>query len=61
MDRGQADRPKKQIFGPREVRIAFRKVFPYEIFKAVVYGPDTFQNAPQPTWVPEDADERDWW
>ena len=52
---------KKKIFGPREVRIAFRKAFPYEIFKAVVYGPDSFQNAPQATWVPDDTEERDWW
>lgn len=52
---------KKKLFGPREVRIAFRKVFPYEIFKAVVYGPDACQPTVNPTWVPDDADERDWW
>ena len=52
---------KKKLFGPREVRIAFRKVFPYEVFKAVVYGPDSFQEVVPPTWLPEDADERDWW
>ena len=52
---------KKKLFGPREVRIAFRKAFPYEIFKAVVYGPDTFKSVEAPAWVPMDADERDWW
>jgi hypothetical protein len=53
---------KKRLFGPREVRVTFRKVFPYEIFKAVVYGPDIL-NAPvlQPPWMPEEAEERDWW
>ena len=45
----------------KKVRVAFRKAFPYEIFKAVVYGPETFKAAPQPNWVPEEADERDWW
>ncbi len=29
---------KKRMFGPREVRIAFRRAFPYETFKALVYG-----------------------
>jgi hypothetical protein len=52
---------RKRIFGPREVRISFRKVFPYEIFKAVVYGPDAFRNIAPPPWVPEEAEERDWW
>ncbi len=52
---------KKKLFGPREVRVAFRKVFPYEIFKAVVYGPDSYTAAPQTTWFPENPDERDWW
>jgi hypothetical protein len=52
---------KKKLFGPREVRVAFRKVFPYEIFKAVVYGPDAFKAVEPPAWVPEDASERDWW
>jgi hypothetical protein len=52
---------KKKLFGPREVRVAFRKVFPYEIFKAVVYGADNFQGAPTPNWLPEDAADRDWW
>ncbi len=52
---------KKRLFGPRELRVAFRKVFPYEIFKIVVYGPDAFLNVQPPTWVPEDAEERDWW
>lgn len=52
---------RKRIFGPREIRIAFRKVFPYEIFKAVVYGPEAFQHSPLPKWLPEEANERDWW
>ncbi|MFO0909168.1 MAG: hypothetical protein U0794_12600 [Isosphaeraceae bacterium] len=52
---------RKRLFGPREVRIAFRKVFPYEIFKNVVYGPDVYQNVEPQNWVPEDAAERDWW
>jgi hypothetical protein len=52
---------RKRLFRPREVRIAFRKVFPYEIFKTVVYGPDAFLSVEPPAWLPEDADERDWW
>lgn len=52
---------RKKLFGAREVRIAFRKAFPYEIFKAVVYGPDSFKAVEQPAWVPIEADERDWW
>lgn len=52
---------KKRLFGPREVRIAFRKVFPYEIFKNVVYGPDAFVSPEPPVWLPETSEERDWW
>jgi hypothetical protein len=52
---------KKRLFGPRELRVAFRKVFPYEVFKSVVYGPDAFKAVQVPTWVPEESDERDWW
>ena len=52
---------KKKLFGPREVRVSFRKVFPYEIFKAVVYGADSLQKAAPPAWEPEDTSERDWW
>ena len=52
---------RKKLFGPREVRIAFRKAFPYEVFKAVVYGPDSFKSAETPAWMPLEADERDWW
>jgi hypothetical protein len=52
---------KKRLFGSREARIAFRKVFPYEVFKAVVYGPDAFRSVQPPAWIPEEADERDWW
>jgi hypothetical protein len=52
---------RKRLFGPREVRVAFRKAFPYEIFRNVVYGPDAYQPAEQPGWLPVEADERDWW
>lgn len=52
---------RKRLFGPREVRVAFRKVFPYEIFKSVVYGPDALKVTDQPAWVPLEAAERDWW
>jgi hypothetical protein len=52
---------KKRLFGPREVRIAARKVFRYEIFKTVVFGPDAFVDLVPPAWLPEDAEERDWW
>jgi hypothetical protein len=52
---------RKRLFGAREMRVAFRKVFPYEIFKAVVYGPDAIRTVEQPAWVPEDATDRDWW
>jgi len=52
---------KKKLFGPREVRLTFRKVFPYEIFKTVVYGPDSFRGVEPPPWVPLESDERDWW
>jgi len=52
---------RKKMFGPREVRITFRKVFPYEIFKAVVYGPDALKSVEPPVWLPEDAADRDWW
>jgi hypothetical protein len=52
---------KKRLFGPRELRVAFRKIFPYEVFKTVVYGPDAFKNAQVPQWMPEESDERDWW
>jgi hypothetical protein len=52
---------KKKLFGPREVRLAFRKVLPYEHFKAIVYGPDAVKDATEPACVPEEAQERDWW
>jgi hypothetical protein len=52
---------KKRLFGSREVRLAFRKVLPYELFKAVVYGPDAFKGSDPISWIPEDAEERDWW
>jgi hypothetical protein len=52
---------KKRLFGPREIRIAFRKVFPYEVFKAVVYGPDSLSSVDTPAWVPAENEERDWW
>jgi hypothetical protein len=52
---------KKKLFGPREIRVAFRKAFPYEVFKAVVYGPDAYTTVKPPPWVPMEAEERDWW
>lgn len=51
---------RKKLFGPREVRLAFRKVFPYEIFKAVVYGPDALKSV-DPVPMSVDAEDRDWW
>jgi hypothetical protein len=51
---------KRRLFGPRVVRIAFSRPFPYETFKHVVYGPDAlggqFSNTEA---VPES--ERDYW
>jgi hypothetical protein len=52
---------RKKLFGAREVRVAFRKIFPYEVFKAVVYGPDAIRTVEKPAWLPEDATDRDWW
>lgn len=52
---------KKKLFGPREFRINFLKVLPYEVFKAVVYGPDALRPYDPPAWLPEDAADRDWW
>ena len=52
---------KKKLLGAREVRIAFRKVFPYEIFKAVVYGPDACTVTAPPTWIAQRTEDRDWW
>ena len=52
---------RKKLFGPREVRIAFRTIFPYDTFKAVVYGPDAMKGAAPLPYVPEDAHDRDWW
>ena len=48
---------KKRLFGPREIRVAFRKVFPYEVFKAVVYGPDSSTSVDTPTWVQPETEE----
>jgi hypothetical protein len=52
---------RKKLFGAREIRVAFRKVFPYELFKAVVYGPDAMRTVQPTTWLPDDAPDRDWW
>jgi len=52
---------RKRFLGPREVRIIFRHVFPYESFKAVVYGPDALQEFPPPVWHPLDSSEREFW
>jgi hypothetical protein len=52
---------RKKLFGPREVRLSFRKVLPYDLFKAVVYGPDAYQGVEQPAWVSNEDENRDWW
>lgn len=52
---------RKRLFAPREIRISFLKVFPYEVFKAVVYGPDLVRSFETPVWLPPEAAERDWW
>jgi hypothetical protein len=52
---------RKKIFGPREVRIEFRKAFPYEIFKALVYGPDALKTHEVAHHVPLESGDRDWW
>ena len=52
---------KKRLFGPREVRIAFRKVFPYEVFKALVYGQEPSQIPETNTWLSQEPESRDWW
>src|SRR4051794_28031876 len=51
---------KRRLFGPRVVRIAFSRPFPYETFKHVVYGPDALGGQISTSdWVPES--ERDYW
>jgi hypothetical protein len=54
---------RKRLFGPRVVRIVFRRSFPYEIFKALVYGPERAGGAMPQLWIPEAnlTDDRDWW
>jgi hypothetical protein len=53
---------RKRLWGPRRVRILFRKPFPYEGFKAVVYGPDAVGGAQPQLWIPEAVEEdRDEW
>jgi hypothetical protein len=52
---------RKKLFGPREVRVSFRKAFPYEAFKAVVYGPDSFKGPEPSAPVLIESEERDWW
>jgi hypothetical protein len=51
---------KRRLFGPRVVRIAFLKPFPYETFKHLVYGPDgvggQLNNA-----KPKPESKRDYW
>ncbi len=44
---------KKKLLGPRHVRIAFLRIFPYEYFKALVYG----SGSSSPRQVPEKAEE----
>lgn len=52
---------RKRLFGPRVVQIAFRGSFPYEVFKAVVYGPARVGEPGSPLWAPEgtSGDDRD--
>ena len=52
---------RKRIFGKREARVIFRNIFPYEIFKAVVYGPDAFRSREQPNWRNDDTAENHGW
>lgn len=53
---------KKRLFGAREVRVSFRKVFPYDQFKTVVYGPGSFHPTPKAAeWVSNESEDRDWW
>lgn len=52
---------KKKFLGPREIRVSFRQVFPYDTFKAVVYGPDTFVGVAPQEYLPLDSQERDYW
>jgi hypothetical protein len=53
---------KKRLFGPRQLLIAFRKTFPYEMFKAVVYGREALGGAPPKDRAPEgQAWEHDGW
>ena len=42
---------RKKLFGPREVRMVFRRLFPYEVFKTVVYGRDVVQARRTPRLV----------
>jgi hypothetical protein len=53
----------KRLFGPRIVRIVFRRSFPYDVFKAIVYGRERSGGAMPSLWVPVDnvTDDRDWW
>ena len=55
---------RKRFLGPRVVRIILRKPFPYEIFKAVVYGPDAVGGVFQPqAWLsrpPVDEGAEEW-
>lgn len=42
---------KKKLLGPRHVRIAFRRLFPYETFKTLIYG----------RWSPSPAETPPYW
>ena len=54
---------RRRLFGPRLVRVVFRKSFPYEVFKAVVYGRERVGGLRPNLWVPEGtgSQDRDWW
>jgi hypothetical protein len=48
---------RKRWLGPRLVRLIFRKNFPYETFKAVVYGPEGVGGYRPHLWIPEGIKE----
>ena len=52
---------KKRIFESRKVRIMFRKIFPYETFKALVYGIEARRGYELPYLVLPEEDDCDHW
>jgi hypothetical protein len=43
---------KKRLFGPRQLRVAFCKALPYEVFQAVFSGPNAVGGAKPEDGVP---------